>query len=549
MKKVFLIFLLLRVSPCSANVQFDFLLNPNIKVPAAFVRAESFASRNEKAVSIVYGNSKIGFFEQKNLEVGASNVRIKLIPPTYLFPISFTLKYENQQGEIKSRSLGSRKYNYPFAKPEGFNVTSMGKLSFPFVLVNGISGNANHEIYVPMIVNKLGEIVWAYYRDGEKKHTNRRAVLSTTDHNGNYMFLKRAEETEFLRLRFDGTILTDLDFRARDLPPNSHNFKYLPASNELLYLSYDCRQLPWYKEFLPFFSGPIGWWRLLTLPRRSYEGGRLIRLDLSTLKYREIWNSFQNFSPEKNPSLFSLPHFETDRFQDVTRADQYEEIIKEKSLLSEWVKTCHVDWTHENSLDYKPGKGYLISIRNLNKIILVGEDGRLVWSIGEGPENDYFFGAGGSGFSMQHDARFLENDDILLFDNNTFYRGYTGPRLFNRLMVLRLPAQKGLIEPLESIRIPTFQSLIRGSANILPNGNFFAYSPGNIGMPEMLQEITRTGKFAGGIRIHYVSINHGIQAKPLMAIGDEKLLPSENLNPVPPQAESPEFNPNRVLDY
>lgn len=501
--------------------------------PEIFLRTESFrvppeAGNGARGLEVVYGNSRVGYFRQSRVARQGADIRITLIPPTYLHPVEFSLRFEDDSGATKTFSLGKKKYQHPAPEVGNPGIRVFGNPTFNFALISQsfVSRNDEEDFFIPVIINRLGETVWYSVLTPGQKKSIRYGVMFEQLEGGVYAFLKRTLETELTVMRFDGKILKHVDFEKERLPPNSHGFKYLPESRELIYLSFDCRELPWYREHSPVFSGFLNWWRLFTLPRRTYLGGKLIRLDLDTLKYREVWSSFNDFSPNRDKSLYTMPYNGSDPFIDMESPHAYLSAVKSPQEWAGWEQPkCHVDWTHENSVDYRPGLGYLVSIRNLNKVVLVDESGKLRWTLGEGAGNSFRFRYDGSAFSHQHSASFLAGRRILLFDNNLPHRGSVGERRVNRVMTIRLPEEPGEIAPEWSAPLPAYQSVIRGSASPLPGGRVFAYVPGPPGATESLIELdpadaSRTAR----IRIFTSTPLHGIEAKPLMTLGDETLL-------------------------
>jgi hypothetical protein len=90
--------------------------------------------------------------------------------------------------------------------------------------------------------------------------------------------------------------------------------------------------------------------------------------------------------------------------------------------------TPTIDMTHGNSIDVTRDGNYLVSFRNLSKIVKINAaSGEIIWQLGGagisspwsgGPAGDFtFVNDPLGGFSCQHGARELPNGDILLFDD------------------------------------------------------------------------------------------------------------------------------------
>jgi hypothetical protein len=80
------------------------------------------------------------------------------------------------------------------------------------------------------------------------------------------------------------------------------------------------------------------------------------------------------------------------------------------------------DYDHPNSLHIDANGDYLVSFRNLDALFLVDRDsGAVHWRLG-GKRSDFTFADDPlDGFSGQHDARFLSDGRLLLFDNGTLH--------------------------------------------------------------------------------------------------------------------------------
>lgn len=516
--------------------------------PALFLKTESFplpAGATEPLV--IYGNKEIGEFALRG-EVRSGKVWISFVPPTYRAPVSFRLEYLTKEGKPARLGLGSRNYRYPGVPLFQSAPVSHGRFSFPFFMMNvGALTPSGDSRFLPAIVNSLGEVVWYSYGEGT---ASARAIMMRSLGNGRYGFLRRLKNSRFTIKNFRGEVEKSLVFAELNFPPSSHGYKHIPGTSEILYLGFECRKIPWYKEFLPLFSGPAGWWNLIRLPRRSYRGGTLLRLNYETGKVSRVWGSFDSFEPEHWPSLFVGAAYSPDRFQDARTPEQYRNILFDRVGVGDWGEGCHVDWTHENSVDYHPEAGYLVSIRNLNLLALIGLDGKLVWKLGEDPRAEIRLPTG-KGFGQQHSASFLPNGDILVFDNNIAFRGFVGERLKSRLLVIRKPVKGQPGEIAASIDLPAPQTVIRGSAARLRNGNYFAYVPGAAGTREVVVEVDHAdptkmirmelgGEVAG----------RGIEAIPLYAIGNEELVEAgKTVPPVPEKpAGAPALTPSNLID-
>ena len=493
--------------------------------PQNFVRLENFkmAQGIKSVVEVRYGNKEVGYFQTNNFSLNETNLSLKLIPPTYRKTIEFRIIYRNALGKKIELKLGERKYVNPIGNELDNKISVLSSPNSPFFIMDWAFEEAGKDpTLIPVVINRLGEVVWIYYDSSEPPSRGGSAVEVTDQ--GRFIFLRRNIETRLEKIDSWGNVEMKIDF-SKSFPAyaSSHSFQFLTATNEIVFLSYDCRRLPWYKEFISFFEGPQGWLRLIQLPRRTYLGSKIIRMSLKTLEAKEIWNTFDTFSPKTTPSLALVPTTRPDQFIDVQDSFTYKSLLQ-KGVRSGWDSTCNVDWSHENSVLYQEGRGYLVSIRNFNQIILLDERGHIQWTMGEHSANTFHFSADGTAFSMQHSPLFIKNGHILLFDNHTPYRGYTGIPYWNRLMEVD-PVQPGSIRPQWIINLPVPPSEIRGSVSELQNNNYFAFSAGNAALPSHLLEIDpKKSVIVGHIEVRNFGFSRSIEAKAFQGFaGDEYL--------------------------
>jgi hypothetical protein len=498
----------------------------SMKLPQPFVRRERFGLKSNRRLplEVIYGNSEIGFFSTKNFRVERKSVILTFIPPSYRKPIQFAAIFRDGEGWIKMH-LGERRYIHPLGHDLEKFVDVKQTPSFPFVLINWQFGKV-----FPVVLNRLGEVIWIV--DTASPADDKSSIAYDILENGDFLFL-RVDNTSLFQISSFGEIKAAMFFGDPKINlPSSHTVQYLKDTNEILFLSYESREIPWWKDFIPLFTGPSGWLRLLTLPRRTYRSGRLIQMSLKDFSYREVWNSYKTFSPNQDRSLAAGFFAMADRFQDARDEEEYLDLLKDRNY-SGWYGWpslfANSEWTHENSARYIKGKGYLISIRNLNEIILLDDNGNLKWRMGEGRKNhDYYFERSrGDSFSMQHSASFLKDGRILLYDNHTPYRGLTGDRHGNQLMILD-PKTPGPISPAWTFLLPNPHSAVRGSAEELKNGNIFAYTAGNPGLPMEFWEIEpKSSTVAGHIELITGAVMRGNEAKPFYGFAGDVYLGSK----------------------
>ena len=129
------------------------------------------------------------------------------------------------------------------------------------------------------------------------------------------------------------------------------------------------------------------------------------------------------------------------------------------------------DVYHCNSIDPNPNGNVLVSIRHANAVIEIRRsDGRILWKLGGTPVNQD--GAAivriqndpDGGFVQQHDARYLPNGDISVFDNQT--------TLLARAVEYAVDVPNRTAHPVFSFESPIGQpSCCMGDVRLQPDGH------------------------------------------------------------------------------
>lgn len=131
--------------------------------------------------------------------------------------------------------------------------------------------------------------------------------------------------------------------------------------------------------------------------------------------------------------------------------------------LPEWMPRS--EWTHANSLAYIPSdpitgqEAYLISYRAISTIEIVSRaTGKVIWSYG-----------GKWVLNQQHDASFLPNGDVMVFDNGQYLRAEPSSSQVQEID----PRTNTVVWSFPEIRpvFTTLYSAIIGGAQRLDNGN------------------------------------------------------------------------------
>jgi hypothetical protein len=145
-----------------------------------------------------------------------------------------------------------------------------------------------------------------------------------------------------------------------------------------------------------------------------------------------------------------------------------------------------VDYVHGNSIALHPDGDLLVSLRNTSEVVKINrETGEIVWRLG-GKHSDFEFIDDG-GFSYQHDARWLPDDHLLLFDN-----GNKHENKFSRAVEYAIDeVDKTVTKVWEYRHQPDIFGQFMGNAQRLPNGNTLI---GWGGPQTVASEVTPDGK-------------------------------------------------------
>jgi hypothetical protein len=151
------------------------------------------------------------------------------------------------------------------------------------------------------------------------------------------------------------------------------------------------------------------------------------------------------------------------------------------------------DFDHPNALNFDKDGNYLISYRVLGTVVKVDRNtGNIIWRLGGLKGNFKFVNDPQGGFSAQHDAQFLDNGDVLLFDN-----GWRHNPQFSRAAEYRLDetAKTATLVWSYSHEPATFTQYT-GSVQRMSDGTTLI---GFSGMNTMVQ-VDASGKFMGEFR-------------------------------------------------
>ncbi len=147
---------------------------------------------------------------------------------------------------------------------------------------------------------------------------------------------------------------------------------------------------------------------------------------------------------------------------------------------AEYVGVPALDWMHSNSLSLTPDGNLLLSVRHLDWLLKIDYgstgSGDVLWRLGKG--GDFQLQGDGAGpggdwpwFSHQHDASFLDENTVILFDNGNTRITRAGSETHSRGQIYRLDEGARTATLLKSFDVGAYSPAL-GSAQQLPGGNF-----------------------------------------------------------------------------
>jgi hypothetical protein len=290
------------------------------------------------------------------------------------------------------------------------------------------------------------------------------------------------------------------------LPPIHHDFLLSPKDKQTVYFLSNTmrfyRDLRWRRknESLKDFA-----LRLIS-PPITILGSTLIRYNLKTGLSKVIWNS--------------LDHYSILNTQEQDLYHKYDNFALRPAR--EWVKDgqkAQVDLIHANSIEWT-SEGILLSMRNLNRIIMLSHDGKkILWSLGNHPDDTYKLPQGEVyNFYHQHHASILPSGDIMLIDNHI---PYFTRRTSSRVVIIRRNLLTKEARIIWAFTPPAkFTIGTRGSAYYLPNGNIVSFFPNTAGFgSDFLFEIKPPETKAQG----YIELSFNLQKKSISKRQAKKL--------------------------
>src|SRR5947209_8227810 len=169
-----------------------------------------------------------------------------------------------------------------------------------------------------------------------------------------------------------------------------------------------------------------------------------------------------------------------------------------------------VDWLHVNAVSLSPTDGNLIlSIRHQDWVIKIdyrdgAGDGHVIWRLGQGGDFTVNSTASNPWFSHQHNAHFIDDHTLILFDNGNTRRA-SNPNAHSRGQVWTLDEQTMTATLVVNADLGSYAGAL-GAAERLSNGNY-SFTLGTNGPepprpPAHTVEVTPDGAMVYELRVN-----------------------------------------------
>ncbi len=169
-----------------------------------------------------------------------------------------------------------------------------------------------------------------------------------------------------------------------------------------------------------------------------------------------------------------------------------------------------VDWLHVNAVSLSPADGNLVlSIRHQDWVIKIdyangAGDGHVVWRLGAGGDFALNSADPGAWFSHQHNAHYIDDHTLILFDNGNTRRA-SDPTAHSRGQVWTLDEQTMTATPVVNADLGSYSGAL-GAAERLSNGDY-SFTLGANGPEPPVPPAHTVEVTPGGTKIYDLQVN------------------------------------------
>jgi hypothetical protein len=190
----------------------------------------------------------------------------------------------------------------------------------------------------------------------------------------------------------------------------------------------------------------------------EYVGMTIVVLD-KDFQVAWAWDGFDHLDVNRGPVLGEILHSgDTDQ------------------IAASTPRLPAVDWLHNNAVSWSPADGNLVlSLRNQDWVIKIDYengtgDGHIIWRLGQGGDFTAISTDPNPWFSHQHNAHFIDDSTLILFDNGNTRRA-SDPHADSRGQVWTLDEQTMTATLMLNADLGNYSDAL-GAAQRLPNGNY-----------------------------------------------------------------------------
>jgi hypothetical protein len=225
----------------------------------------------------------------------------------------------------------------------------------------------------------------------------------------------------------------------------------------------------------------------------EYVGMSIIVLD-AHLKVSWAWDSFDHLDVNRGPVL-----------GEILQPGGADQLTASTPVLPA------VDWLHANAVSWSPEDGNLVvSLRAQDWVIKIdyangAGDGHVIWRLGQG--GDFTVNSTGASpwFSHQHDAHFIDDSTLILFDNGNTRRA-SDPTADSRGQVWKLDEQTMTATLVLNVDMGSYSPMF-GSAQRLSNGDYSFLSGAQGTAPKLFGQTIEVRP--DGSRAYVLQVNKG----------------------------------------